>query len=151
MKTESSFGRLLLSSWKSSYFLRLTTHFASLPFCCVALVDVNLTNMSLSRKDYHTFWKPSLHWCAFCYYQVHDHVLVCQGLPHILQACFCIAQRSRHMCRMSLYRVALVVVDLTRHLITPEGLLSILQADSLLGRLCISPWLCEAGVRQDSM
>ena len=52
------------------------------------------------------------------------------------------------MCRMSLYRVALVVVDLTRHLITPEGLLSILQADSLLGRLGISPWLCEAGVRQ---
>ena len=55
------------------------------------------------------------------------------------------------MCRTSLYRVALVVVDLTRHLITPEGLLSILQADSLLGRLCISPWLCEAGVRQADM
>ena len=44
------------------------------------------------------------------------------------------------MCRLSLYWVALVVVDLTRHLITPEGRLSILQADSLLGRLGISPW-----------
>ena len=84
-------------------------------------------------------------------YQVHDHVVISKGLPHILQACFLIAERSRHMCRLSLYWVALVVVDLTRHLITPEGLLSILQADSLLGRLCISPWLCEAGVRQDSM
>ena len=52
---------------------------------------------------------------------------------------------------MSLYCVALVAVDLTRHLIAPEGPLSILQADSLLGRLGISPWLCEAGVRQDSM
>ena len=55
------------------------------------------------------------------------------------------------MCKLSLHWVALFVVDLTRHLITPEGLLSILQADSLSGRLGISPWLCEAGVRQDSV
>ena len=55
------------------------------------------------------------------------------------------------MCRLSLYWVAFVVADLTRHLFSPEELLPILHADSLLGRLCISPWLCEAGVRQDSM
>ena len=67
--------------------------------------------------------------------------------PPSLQACYLTAEKSRHMCRLSLYRVALVVVDPIGHLITPEGLLSILQADSLSGRLCISPWLCEAGVR----
>ena len=60
-------------------------------------------------------------------------------------------ERSRQMCKLSLYWVALVVVALTRHLVNPEGLLAILPADSSSGRLCISPWLCEAGVRQDSM
>ena len=69
----------------------------------------------------------------------------------MLQAYGLIAERSPHMCRLSLYWVALVVVALTRHLVTHAGLLSILQADSLSGRLCISPWLCEAGVRQGSM
>ena len=45
----------------------------------------------------------------------------------------------------------MVVVDLPRHLITPEGLQSILQAEVSLDRLGILSWLCEASVRQDSM
>ena len=57
-------------------------------FCCVAMVAVNLPKMSCSPKGYRTCWKPSLHWCTFCSYKVHDRVDVFPRLPIILQVCF---------------------------------------------------------------
>ena len=160
-----------------SYFLRVTTHSESRVFIGAPFALIIVANVYLFSQDCYTICKLTflLRWLMsikktgilssglqrmlktesspmrLWYYQVHAHVVIFWGLPHSLQACVLTAERSRHMCRLSLYWVALVVVDLTRHLITLEVLLSLLQADSLLGRLCILPWLREAGVRQDSM
>ena len=100
-KTESSLGRLLLTSlsWKCSYFLRNTTHFASLPFCCVALVDANLTKMSLSPKDCHTTWTPSRHWGGVCFHQCHVRVVVSVGWLHNVQAD--VLTRSAACCQLN--------------------------------------------------
>ena len=132
------------------------------------------------RKGYNRVWKLVLYCSAFAAvgliawvldfialppFGFMQHVIISFGYPHIFQVESLLhglgccqpdghvirTERPRHMCTLCLYWVALVVVDLTRHLSTPEGLLSMLQAGSLLGRLGISPWLCEAGVRQDSM
>ena len=43
----------------------------------------------LFPKDYHTFWKLSRHWGAFCFHRCQEVVVLSQGLPHNLQAyCF---------------------------------------------------------------
>ena len=101
LKTESSFGRLMLShmSCNCKYFLRITTQFASLLFYCAALVVANLTKLS-DFVRITTFCKPSLHWCAFCSYQVHDHVVA-------------FLQITTYFASLLVYCIAMVVVTLT--------------------------------------
>ena len=124
LKTESSLGRLLLSSlsWKCNYFLRITTQFASLPFCCVALVDANLTEMSLSPKDYHTFWTPSRHWGAVCFHQCHVRVAVSVGWLHNVQAD--VLTRSAACCQLN------------KTVFISYGLPHTVKTESSLMRLC---------------
>ena len=92
-------------------------------------------NLSLFPKDYHTFWKLSLHLGAPCFHQFHEIIVISQGLPHNLQAYFLLRRIS--------------CCQLNKHVIITQGLPHILKHESSLGRLLLSAmsWKCSYFLR----